>query len=216
MTSSAPLRSESRRARRTLLAALLSLLLWSILAWAAARALIVTSELPRADAVVVLAGSSAYVERSRKAAALFADGRATLIILTNDNLRSGWSSQEQRNPLFVERAAEELRRSGVPSERIEIIWQPVTSTYDESMRVRDYALARGLHSLIVVTSAYHSRRALWTMRLAFRESGVGIGLVSVAPGQHTPGPLVWWLYPSGWKWVTGEYLKLIYYRFHYT
>jgi uncharacterized SAM-binding protein YcdF (DUF218 family) len=177
--------------------------------------LIVGVELKRADALVVLAGSATYVERTRKAAALFAEGRAPLIVLTNDNLPGGWSKEEQRNPLFVERAAEELRHHGVPSEKIEIIWQPVTSTYDETMCLREYAAARGLRSIIVVTSAYHSRRALWMLRRVFRESDVAVGLEAAPTGQQTPPPATWWWYRLGWKMVPGEYLKLFYYRWRY-
>lgn len=52
------------------------LLVWSLVAWVAAEALIVKSELAQADALVVLAGSSTYVERTRRAAQLCQEGRA--------------------------------------------------------------------------------------------------------------------------------------------
>jgi uncharacterized SAM-binding protein YcdF (DUF218 family) len=204
-------------ARRALLVLAALAVVWPPLAWASAWWL-TAGEVPslaRADAVVVLAGSSTYVERARRAAALYAEGRAPFVVLTNDNLRGGWSQAEERNPLFVERAAGELRRAGVPAEKIEIIWKPVSSTQEEAGALREFADARGLRSVLVVTSAYHSRRALWTLRRAFRGANVAVGLEAVAPGEQSPRPAAWWLSELGWKMVAGEYLKLVYYRLRY-
>jgi uncharacterized SAM-binding protein YcdF (DUF218 family) len=194
---------------------LLLLVAWSILAWVAASALVVRATLPRADALVVLAGSSTYVERTHRAAQLFAEGVASRIVLTNDNFRGGWSASQERNPLFVELAAEELKRQGVPADKIEIVPGVVLSTYDEITRVREYSVARGLRSILVITSAYHSRRAWWTLRQVFRDSNVAIGLDVAAPGDQSPQPATWWLHTLGWKLVPGEYVKIIYYRWKY-
>jgi uncharacterized SAM-binding protein YcdF (DUF218 family) len=203
-------------ARRALLIFALALAAWSVLAWVAAEELIVSAELTeRADAIVVLSGSKAYVERSRRAAELFHEGRGAKIILTNDNQQSGWSVEQQANPFFIERAAEELKSAGVPDAAVEMLPQAVTSTHEEAMLLREYATAHGLRSILIVTSAYHSRRALWTWRTVFKESGVLIGLDAVAPGDQTPPPAAWWLQPRGWPMVAGEYFKLVYYRFQY-
>lgn len=194
--------------------ALLALVAW-LLAWVAAEALIVKAELAHADALVVLAGSSTYIERTQRAAQLFQQGRASKIILTNDNIPSGWSIEEERNPLFVERAADELKRQGVPAEMIEIVPGTVSSTYDEAVSLRRYAGEKGLRSILIVTSAYQSRRALWTMRRVFRGSDVEIGLDAVEPGQQSPRPAVWWWYGLGWQMVPGEYVKMVYYWINY-
>jgi uncharacterized SAM-binding protein YcdF (DUF218 family) len=203
------------RARRILLWALLILGVWSLVAWIAAKALIVSYELPHADAMVVLSGSSVYQERTHRAAQLFNEGRAPKIVLTNDNQPAGWSNDLQRNPLFIEREAEELKRAGVPEAEIEMLPQVVSSTYDEALLMREYAETHGLRSLLVVTSAYHSRRALWTYRKVFAGSGINIGLAFAPPGEQTPQPATWWLHLRGWRLVAGEYLKLIYYWWSY-
>lgn len=208
-------RRRTGRAWRWARIAGLSLVIWSVLAWVAAEALIVGSEMERADALVVLAGSSTYVERTHRAAQLFREGRAPLIILTNDNVKGGWSHAEQRNPFFVELAAAELGRAGVPAEKIEVVPGVVSSTYEEANRLREYASANKLRSILIVTSAYQSRRALWTLRRVFRGSGVEIGLDAVAPGEQAPGTATWWWYPLGWKMVGGEYVKMVYYWLHY-
>jgi uncharacterized SAM-binding protein YcdF (DUF218 family) len=179
---------------------------WELLAWCGALALRASAEIPRADALAVLSGSTTHVERARWAARLFHEGRAPRVVLTNDGQRGGWSNAEGRNPYFVERAAEELRSAGVPAGRIEVLPRPVGGTRDEAARLR---------SLYVVTSAYHSRRALWTLRREFEGSGVEVGLSAVPPGDQTPAPGLWWLSARGWQMVAGEYLKFIYYRIDY-
>jgi uncharacterized SAM-binding protein YcdF (DUF218 family) len=207
--------AKTKKARRILFIGVLVLVAWSALAWVAAETLIVSAELEHADAVVVLSGSQAYVERTRRAAQLFHEGRAAKIILTNDNQRGGWSVEQQSNPFFIERAAAELKAAGVPEAAIEMLPQQVTSTHEEASLLREYATAHDLRSLLIVTSAYHSRRALWTWHNVFAESGVQIGLDAVAPGNQTPRPATWWLQARGWPMVAGEYFKLVYYRFHY-
>lgn len=204
-----------KRTQRVIAFALAILTAWSLLAWVAAKGLIVSNELSRADAIVVLAGSSAYQERTRRAAELFHEGRAPKIILTNDNLKSGWSNELERNPLFIERAAAELKRAGVAEAEIKMLPQNVSSTYDEALLLRGYAEAHGLRSILLVTSAYHSRRALWTFHKVFEGSGINVGLLSVAPGEQMPLPATWWLHARGWQVVAGEYLKLIYYWVRY-
>jgi len=197
--------------------AVLILALWPFVAWAAARFLIVATPVASADAIVVLSGSAAYLERTQKAAELYQENYAPLVILTNDNQQGGWSTSEQRNPFFVERARHELKRAGVPSEKIQTLPQTVSSTHDESVRLRDYAEAHQLNSFLVVTSAYHSRRALWTLRRVFDESGVEISLIPASAGdEQTFAPATWWLHQEGWAAVAGEYLKIIYYQFKYS
>jgi uncharacterized SAM-binding protein YcdF (DUF218 family) len=191
--------------------AVLALAVWAVVAWVAARALIVQAEMLHAEAIVVLSGSSTYLERTEQAARLFHEGHAPKIILTNDGLQSEWSSAEQRNPFYFERAVEALRRAGVPAESIETLPQVVSSTYDEARLLREYATTHGLHSILVVTSSYHSRRALWTLRRVMKDDHVLIGLSAPPTGQQTPQPATWWWHARGWRMVAGEYVKLIYY-----
>jgi uncharacterized SAM-binding protein YcdF (DUF218 family) len=189
---------------------------WPVVAWVAARALVVHDETARADVIVVLSGASDYLERTRYAAELWRQGVAPRIVLTNDDLRGGWDSGQQRNLYFVEREATELRRAGVPDAQVEALPEPVASTYDEAVRVRAYVAEHRLSSIVVVTSAYHSRRARWTFRRMFRESGVHVAVAPVVTGAgQTPPAYSWWLTARGWRSVAPEYPKLVYYGLHY-
>ena len=191
------------------------ILIWPFAAWAGARYLIKEAPLDKADVIVVLSGSATFKERTREAARLFFAGRARRILITNDNEQGPWSSSDQRNLFFYERSLEQLRNAGVPSESIEVLMQPVTSTYDETEVVRNYAQQHGLHSILIVTSAYHSRRALWVFTRVFRDTGIQIGLDAVPPGQQSPSPATWWLRLRGWQQVPTEYVKMVYYLIRY-
>ncbi|HEU4874921.1 MAG TPA: YdcF family protein [Pyrinomonadaceae bacterium] len=201
--------------RRLLKWVLVFIVVWGILAWVAARALIVSAPLDSADAIVVLSGSSTYVERTHKAAELYRQRRAPLVLLTDDHTQGGWSSAVQRNPYFVERATDELIKQGVPVEKIRIIPGMPSGTHDEVLVIKDYASAQRLRSLLVVTSAYHSRRALRRLRQAFAGTETVVGLDPVPPGSQTPSPAFWWMQVEGWRIVGGELVKLVYYRLKY-
>ncbi len=209
-------KGKAKRRRLVLLIVLLSaIVLWPMLAWAGARLLIVKSELPSADAIVVMSGSSTYFERADWAARLYREGRAPVVILTNDSLISGWDKKEERNPFFYELAARELRQRGVPESKIQVVSDIALGTYEESLGLRDYATAHQLKRLLVVTSAYHTRRTLWSLRHACEGSGIEIGIESPPPGWQTPAPSRWWWHRWGWKVVAGEYVKLVYYWMRY-
>lgn len=181
----------------------------------AASFLIKEAPLDKADAIVVLGGSATYKERTHEAARLLHEGRAQRILITNDDMRGPWSSAEQRNLFFYERSLEELRNARVPAQSVDVLMQPVAGTYEEAEVIRDYAQQQGLHSILIVTSAYHSRRALWVFSRVFRDTGIRIGLIGVRPGMESPPPATWWLSARGWKLVPTEYVKMIYYVINY-
>lgn len=209
-----PSRVRPRVASRFWRAAAVALALWPFAAWGAARGLVVSAEVERADALVVLSGSAAYRERAAGAARLYREGRAPLVLLTDDGVQGGWSEVEQRNPHFVELSAAELARGGVPAESVRVLDGRPTNTHDEAEAVRAYAAERGFRSLLVVTSSYHSRRALRTWRRVFEGSGIRVGL-EPAEGERTPGAWSWWLSGAGWRQVGGEYVKMVYYAVRY-
>jgi uncharacterized SAM-binding protein YcdF (DUF218 family) len=184
---------------------------WVIAAGLAPRALVVNEPLASADAIVVMSGSSTYRERTQKAAQLYHEGRAPLVLLTDDHTRGGWSSAQQRNPYFVERAMDELINAGVPRDRIQIAPGIASSTREEALLLRDYVVTQNIQSVLVVTSSYHSRRALRTLTNAFAGTGKTIGLEPAPSSAET----FWWLRAEGWRTIGIEYVKLIYYWFKY-
>lgn len=190
---------------------------WVIFATLAAEHLIIEKPLANADAILVLAGSSAYVERTERAAELYRQGRAPRIFLTDDGTRGGWSRAERRNPAFVELARKNLIDNGVPVEAIEILPGTVDGTKSEADALRRKIAENGSGAVLLVTSAYHTRRALRTFEKTFADNGLPtrFGIASAAPDRQTPSPRWWWLSGDGWQFVAGEYVKSVYYWVYY-
>jgi uncharacterized SAM-binding protein YcdF (DUF218 family) len=200
--------------RRGIIAGLL-FLTWCLIGSLLANFLIVEKPLTRADAIIVLSGSAAYRERTRKAAQLYKQGVAPKIYITDDGQFAGWSEAEQRNPPFYELEKRELISNGVDPDAITVMPGIVAGTDDEARAIADEVHNQPIHSLLIVTSAYHTRRALWTFEKALAGQRVEIGIVSPLPGQQTPTAYVWWIYPSGWSSVAAEYVKSVVYYFYY-
>lgn len=190
---------------------------WFTFAWLAAEHLIIEKPLAKADAILVLAGSSAYVERTERAAELYKRVRAPRIFLTDDGERGGWLRAERRNPAFVELARKHLIDNGVPGEAIEILPGKVDGTKSEADALGKKVAENGLNAVLLVTSAYHTRRALRTFEKTFAENELPtrFGIASAAPGAQTPSPFWWWLSANGWRFVAGEYVKSVYYWVYY-
>ncbi|HXG85707.1 MAG TPA: YdcF family protein [Pyrinomonadaceae bacterium] len=193
------------------------ILAWFFLAWIAAESLIVEKPLNKADAILVLSGSSAYIERTRKAVELYNQGVAPRIFLTDDGERSSWSRVQRNNPQFVELARKNLIENGVPIEAIEILPETVDGTKSEADALQKKVNKTRLNSILLVTSAYHTRRALRTFEKTFAENNrkIEIGIESVSPGNKTPKSFLWWLSVKGWRFVAGEYVKSVYYWVYY-
>jgi uncharacterized SAM-binding protein YcdF (DUF218 family) len=175
----------------------------------AAAALELHRPLARADAIVIMAGSGAYRERTATAAALFAEGRAPLVALTDEGTRAGWSETEQRNPTFAELAVRSLVAAGVPETSIVVLPVPPagrpTGTAGEAEGLLAWTGSAGIRSIIIVTSSYHSRRAAWTVASVLPDDVV-IGVEPVASGRDAGEP---WR-PRAWRRVVVEYAKWAY------
>lgn len=186
---------------------------WISLSCLSASYLAVEKPIQSADAIFVLSGSDAYVERTAEAAKLFKEKTAPKIFLTNDGLKGGWDQEEQRNPYFVERARWELIGRGVPAEAIEILPTIVGGTIEEANLLIKVSAERNLNSLLLVTSTYHTRRTLWTFeRIVSRNnSPLNVGIKFPSNENLIPSPFGWWLSVQGWQTVGAEYVKIVYY-----
>ena len=190
---------------------------WALVAPFLAKNLIVEKPLEKADAILVLAGAHTYIERTGKAAELYRGGVAPRIYLTDDGEQAGWSPAEQRNPPFVELARKSLIANGVAAENIEILEPTVSGTIDEARLLSEKARTANLKSVLIVTSAYHTRRAFRTFRRVFEKNDppTALGIAAPPAGIQTPSSGRWWLSRFGWQIVAGEYVKSAGYWVYY-
>lgn len=169
---------------------------------AAGDVLVAREPLQPADVIVVLAGNSPY--RAQHAEALYRDGLARHVIISNEPL----SSHGVRTTWLELRAAG-LVHLAIPDDAIVPIVAIADSTYDEALSSRDIMLARGWRTAIVVTDPFHMRRALLTFRQAFEPAGLA-AQPSPADGSKY-GVESWWQDRNATMRVVQEYVKLGYY-----
>ncbi len=139
------------------------------------------------------------------------------LLITDDGEQAGWSQIEQKNPAYVELARKSLIEQGVGAENIEILEPQVTGTIYEARVLSEKAKSVNLKSVLIVTSAYHTRRALSTFQRVFAEKNqqTEFGITSPPTGEQTPPPFSWWLSAVGWQIVAGEYVKSAVYWVYY-
>lgn len=188
---------------------------WIVTAPFLANSLIIEKPLEKADVIFVLSGSAVFEERTAKAASVYKSGLSKMIVLSDDGGEAGWSRVEERNPKFVELARKSLEQKGVKTGDIIVLNKHVTGTIYEAEEFTDAAKRNNWNSVMLVTSAYHTRRAYRTFEKELDGTGVRIGILSPPPGEQTPPAFTWWLSPKGWRLVGGEYLKSVYYWLFY-
>jgi len=91
--------------------------------------------------------------------------------------------------------------------------QPVTSTFDEAAALRRYMIERNYDTVLLITSAMHTRRARWI----FEKELAGLDIhMQVAGAPHaTFDASNWWTVENGLIFVNNEYIKLFFYWIKY-
>jgi uncharacterized SAM-binding protein YcdF (DUF218 family) len=165
--------------------------------------LVVSDPLPKADAVVVMAGGRDV--RLPPVAALYKKGVAPQVLLTNDGIFASWSQKYQRNLYLVEWAREDLLEMGVPKDAMALLNYTVSGTIHDALNTLAYVRTHPeIRSLLVVTSDYHTRRTLWAFQRVFEGTEIQIGVYPVPDLSAS-----WWRRTSV---MYLEFLKYMYYR----
>ena len=124
------------------------------------RSLVVSDAPAHADAIVVLSGS--IPDRILWGADLYRQGMAPRLLLTREVEAPGLAELRKRGLELPERSdinltlAQEL---GVPRDAIDVVGRPASSTISEISSLLPELRRLGVHSLLLVTSKTHSRRA---------------------------------------------------------
>jgi uncharacterized SAM-binding protein YcdF (DUF218 family) len=156
-----------------------------------------------ADAIVVLAGNTPG--RLPYALQLRASGYAHVVVVSDERVHTHGLETTWLDIHRAGYAAPEL-----PDSDLLVIDPPPDSTIDEARSAADLLSMRGLHSALLVTDAFHSRRAALLFAAAFRRKNLTL--------RSTPAPDVydlahWWQHPVTARRVAEEYVKLTYYFF---
>ncbi len=164
----------------------------------------------QADAIVLLTGEAET--RAFAAAALWKDGWAPRILVTTVAVDP--NGGDTAVPPEHEINLRVLGACDVPSDAVVLLDGHARSTYDEAVAVADYLGRSGASRLLVVTNAYHTRRARWIFQRVLGGRARQIAMVSVPRDNH---PLeTWWQNETGFAAITGEYLKWWFYILRYS
>ena len=89
----------------------------------------------------------------------------------------------------------------------------VTSTYDESLALRDWAKASGAKNVIVISDPFPSRRVRWLFSKYLNPSGTHV-ITRAAPALEYASTN-WWQHEEGLIAFENELIKYGYYRIKY-
>lgn len=107
--------------------------------------------------------------------------------------------------------AARLVAAGVSPARLVMLPSRVSNTRDEAIAARTECTQRGFRRLVVVTSPYHTRRALATFVDVFTGTDATIGIV---PSDRSPArPHQWWGSPYDRAYVGYEWAAIVYHAF---
>jgi uncharacterized SAM-binding protein YcdF (DUF218 family) len=189
-----------RRRRIALLVTALTVAALTLPLWlpAIGTALVVADPLVPADAVVPLAGGDTRV---RYAVDVLAAEYGRWFVAT-DILRRG-----PPDALASKENADLALKLGVPPNRLRATTQVVHSTYQELQALAALARRESWHSLIIVTSAQHTRRTSLLAARVFAHTGVTV-IVRPVLG-YGEDPAAWWRSGDTRSFTLREYGKLI-------
>ena len=150
-----------------------------------------------ADAIVAVSGGDTPA-RVREAVILYQNGWAPKLIFSG-------AARDKTGPSNAEAMRRTARNAGVPDQDI------ITEEYSETTKqnaenTQDILRRNQVSSVILVTSAYHQRRA----GLEFKARSAGTVSVRNHPVAHdNQWPAWWWATPTGWYLAVGEFVKII-------
>jgi len=146
----------------------------------AAEGLIREDSLVKSDVIVALAGDI-RCNREKRAAELWRQGWADKVVVSGMSYAWGFHTGEAAR-LYV-------MSLGVPEEKIYMICETL-NTRTEAKALDDLMRERGWNSAIIVTSAFHSRRATYTVERA--APGRSFYSAPVPTGFPEWTPRAWW------------------------
>jgi uncharacterized SAM-binding protein YcdF (DUF218 family) len=142
---------------------------------------IVEDSLERSDAILVLSDDNFYADRATRAAQVFREGLAPLVVASGRKLRPRAGIAELMQHDLIER--------GVPKEKILLVAHDADNTREEAEMLSQVAAQHKWKSVIIVTSNYHTRRARYIFTKVF-PPGTVIRVTGARDGDFDPER--WW------------------------
>jgi uncharacterized SAM-binding protein YcdF (DUF218 family) len=202
VTSSSPGTVRHKRRRRALFIAVGLTLLVLAAAARAGLVLVVVVPVSAPDAIISLASHEwERLPTAARHARAHADAQ---VLLTVPQSVTPYNCHDCAN-----RTAR-LQALGIEAERVRLLILTSGGTHGEAVATREFARREGVQRLLIVTSPYHTRRALAVFRKVFEGTGVTLG-VQPAIDDSVARPGRWWSGGYDRAYVVYEWAALIYY-----
>lgn len=151
----------------------------------------------KVDAVVAISGGDTQA-RTNQAISLYKNGWADKLIFSG-------AAADKSGPSNAEAMQTQAIKAGVPSEAI-LLDETSETTTQNAENTRELFDKNDIHSVILVTSAYHQRRA----GLEFgKRAGTDIRIVNHPVMVDRQWSQWWWVTPGGWYLAVSEFFKII-------
>ena len=164
----------------------------------AAESWVVDEPAEHADALLLLGDDNFYADRATRAAELFRKGVAPTIVASGRRIRPSAGIAELEEHDLIER--------GVPRERILRFPHDTDSTIEEAAALAQFCADRHFHSVIVVTSNYHTRRARYLFEKEFPKR-ITVSVASAHDGDFDPEH--WWEHRKSQKLFLEEWEAML-------
>jgi uncharacterized SAM-binding protein YcdF (DUF218 family) len=159
---------------------------------------VVEDPLEHADAILVLSDDNFFADRATRASELFRQRLAPVIVASGRRLRPSAGIAELMEHDLVER--------GVPREAVIRFPQDADNTREEAIALATLVTEDHWHSVIVVTSNYHTRRARYIFRHIFPDS-IDVRVASARDGDFDADH--WWENRKSLKEFTRELAAMV-------
>lgn len=153
-----------------------------------------------ADAIVAVSGGDTSA-RAGEAIRLFQNGWGKTLIFSG-------AAFDPSSPSNASVMRDQALEAGVPANKI-LIDGTSETTQQNAANVHSIFTAHKIHSVILVTSAYHQRRAY----LEFKRFNPGISVRNHPVASDGQWSGLWWLTPGGWWLAGGELVKIVAFYF---
>lgn len=150
-----------------------------------------------ADAIIAVSGGDTHA-RTDEAVALYDNGWADTLIFSG-------AAADKSGPSNASAMRQHAIEAGVPADAI-IIEDLSETTHQNAQQSSSLFIDRDFRRVILVTSAYHQRRA----SIEFRSYAPATTQVVSHPVQSdSQWTQWWWLTPTGWWLAASELVKIV-------
>jgi uncharacterized SAM-binding protein YcdF (DUF218 family) len=163
-----------------------------------AESWVIEDPIEHADALLLLSDDNFFADRATRASELFRQKWAPVVVASGRRLRPSAGIAELMEHDLVER--------GVPKDRIIRFPHDADNTREEASALLTLATERNWHSVIVVTSNYHTRRARYIFEHVFPGS-VTVRVASARDGEFDTEH--WWENRKSFKEFTRELAGMV-------